>query len=81
MEEKDSGSYLCEAGNGVGTGDLSAVVHLSVHVKAHFKTNFQVIKVVRGKPLKVACEAFGEKPINVKWSKDRLEIDPVTERK
>lgn len=71
---------MCEAGNGVG-GDLSAVVHLSVHVKAHFKNNFQVIKVVRGKPLKVVCEAFGEKPLNVKWSKDRLEIDPVTERK
>lgn len=71
---KDAGSYLCEAGNGVGA-DLSSVVKLAVHVKAHFKTNFQVIKVAKGKPFKILCEALGEKPLKVKWTKDRNEID------
>jgi Down syndrome cell adhesion protein len=75
VTEKDRASYLCEAGNGVGA-ELSMVVKLSVHVRAHFKSNFQVIRVSRGKPLTVSCEAFGEKPLHIKWTKDSgAEID------
>ena len=74
VTERDRGSYLCEAGNGVGA-DLSLVVRLAVHVKAHFKNNFQMIRVVKGKPLKVTCDAYGKKPLHIKWLKDGMEID------
>ena len=78
--EKDKGAYLCEAGNGVGA-DLSVVVKLAVHVKAHFKNNFQMIRVVRGKNLKIPCDAYGKKPLHVKWSKDGTEIDSHVDSK
>ncbi|RWR99467.1 cell adhesion molecule-like protein, partial [Leptotrombidium deliense] len=29
----------------------------------------------------VTCKAFGEKPIDIKWIKDRIEIDLIVERK
>lgn len=78
--EKDAGAYLCEAGNGVGA-DLSVVVRLQVHVKAHFKNNFQMIRVVRGKALKIPCDAYGKKPLHIKWSKDGMEIDSHSDPK
>ena len=80
MTEKDRGSYLCEAGNGVGA-DLSVVVRLAVHVKAHFKNNFQMIRVVKEKALKIPCDAYGKKPLHVKWSKDGMEIDSRSDPK
>lgn len=80
VTEKDRGSYLCEAGNGVGA-DLSSVVKLVVHVRAHFKNNFQMIRVIRGKPLKILCDAFGKKPLHVRWSKDGMELDPNSDVK
>lgn len=80
VTEKDRGAYLCEAGNGVGA-DVSVVVKLAVHVKAHFKSNFQLIRVVRGKPLKIPCDAYGKKPLHIKWSKDGMEIDSHSDHK
>jgi hypothetical protein len=71
---------LCEAGNGVGS-DLSVVVRLAVHVKAHFKNNFQMIRVVKDKPLKIPCDAFGKKPLHIKWSKDGMEIGSPSDPK
>ncbi|RWS03186.1 cell adhesion molecule-like protein, partial [Dinothrombium tinctorium] len=59
----------------------TTVVRLFVHAQAKFKSNFQVIKVRKGEPLKIMCEAFGEKPIDIKWIKDKIEIDSIVERK
>lgn len=73
VERKDSGHFLCEAENGVGS-HLSSLVKLSVHIKPHFKTNFQVIKVKKGETLKIQCLAFGDKPITLEWIKDRNDI-------
>ncbi|XP_074602199.1 cell adhesion molecule Dscam1-like isoform X2 [Brevipalpus obovatus] len=78
--ESDSGHFSCEAENGVGSV-LSKMVRLSVHVQAHFKSNFQVIRIRKGNPMNISCEAFGEKPIYLKWLKDRIEIDALTNRR
>lgn len=76
----DSAYYLCEAENGVGSV-LSKVVLLTVHIQAHFKSTFQVIRVKLGDPVNVSCEAIGEKPINIKWLKERTEIDFLSDRR
>ncbi|XP_067138856.1 cell adhesion molecule Dscam1-like [Centruroides vittatus] len=73
VEIKDSGQYLCEITNGFGA-ELSTVVRLSVHVAAHFKTNFLVQRVPKGSVLTIQAEAYGERPINIEWRKDKVYI-------
>ena len=80
VTEADRASYLCEAGNGVGA-DLSAVVKLTVHIRAHFKSNFEMLRVTKGHQIKVNCEAFGEKPLHLKWLKDGLDLESLTDKK
>lgn len=80
VTEADRASYLCEAGNGVGA-DLSAVVKLTVHIRAHFKSNFQMLRVTKGHQIKINCEAFGEKPLHLKWLKDGLDLESLTDKK
>lgn len=75
----DSGAYLCEAGNGVGA-DLSRVIRLTVHVKPHFKNNFQIIRARKSEPFKISCEASGERPMTIAWTKDGMDVD-LTERR
>lgn len=55
--------------------DLSAVVHFLVHIRPYFKATFQVVRVRKGQHIKFTCPVFGEKPINVIWSKDGNDID------
>ncbi|CAL1268419.1 unnamed protein product [Larinioides sclopetarius] len=78
LTEEDRGHYLCEAANGVGA-DLSTVVKLSVHVAAHFKTPFRVHRVSKGDSLNIQCEATGENPIKIEWSKDKVMLNSNTE--
>ncbi|XP_035221141.1 Down syndrome cell adhesion molecule homolog, partial [Stegodyphus dumicola] len=76
--KEDSGDYLCQATNDVGSG-LSKVVHLEVHEGAHFTEKFKALTVNRGESAKLTCRAFGEKPISVSWSKDRIPFNPSSE--
>ena len=75
----DAGGYLCEAGNGVGQ-ELSRVVRLTVHVKAHFKQTHETVRVHRGDPLKMTCEAFGERPMSISWNKDGVDVERVNSK-
>jgi len=70
-QKTDGGFYLCSASNGVGPG-LSKVVQLSVHVAAHFKTKFKAETVQKGADVRLKCEAFGDSPIQITWTKDKL---------
>ncbi|XP_015784401.1 Down syndrome cell adhesion molecule [Tetranychus urticae] len=79
-DKPDSAYYLCEAENGIGSV-LSKVVSLTVHIQAHFKSTFQVMRVKIGEMVNISCEAFGEKPINIKWLKERTEIDFLSDRR
>jgi Down syndrome cell adhesion protein len=80
VEKSDQGLYVCEAGNGVGV-DISIVVKLSVNIGAHFKKSFQVIRVLKGDTIRMTCEAFGEKPLSIKWIRDRNDIDLISDKK
>ncbi|GBN27907.1 Down syndrome cell adhesion molecule [Araneus ventricosus] len=70
VEEKDSGSYLCQASNGVGTG-LSKIITLKVLVPPRFKNPYQSRIVTEGRNISVACSAVGEPPIIIQWMKNK----------
>ncbi|XP_064480488.1 cell adhesion molecule Dscam1-like [Ornithodoros turicata] len=74
-EEKDSGYFLCQASNGISPV-LSKVIKLSVHVAAHFRSKFKAETVRRGHLARLKCEAFGDKPLIITWSKDKQSFDP-----
>lgn len=48
-------------------------------VAAHFKGKFRAQTLKKGESANLFCEAFGEKPINILWSKDRQPFDPSTD--
>ncbi|RWS30283.1 cell adhesion molecule-like protein, partial [Leptotrombidium deliense] len=69
IQKSDAGDYLCQASNGIGS-DLSKIIHISVHEAAHFKTRFKADSARKNDDVTLSCEAFGERPISVEWSKD-----------
>ncbi|KAI1305179.1 Down syndrome cell adhesion molecule -like protein [Halotydeus destructor] len=70
----DKGHYLCEVGNGVGT-ELSKSVKLIVNLKPYFRQEHLTMSIRKDSPLNVTCEALGDKPIRISWSKDGSAID------
>ncbi|XP_054713433.1 cell adhesion molecule Dscam2-like [Uloborus diversus] len=74
----DSGHYMCQATNDVGSG-LSTVVHLKVHVAAHFKDKFKAFTLTKGQSALLNCRAIGEKPLTISWQKDRHPFNPSFE--
>ncbi|RWS31663.1 Down syndrome cell adhesion molecule-like protein, partial [Leptotrombidium deliense] len=78
ITKKDEGFYLCQATNSVSSG-ISKVVKVTVHVPAFFKSSFSAQTVKKGSFLEISCDAEGEKPLNIVWSKDRAVFDPRKE--
>lgn len=74
MQEQDKGAYLCEAGNGVGA-ELSHVVRLDVHIRPHFKNNYELVKLTKGAAIRLRCDAIGEKPLAISWTRDAIPIN------
>ncbi|KAK8779577.1 hypothetical protein V5799_019082 [Amblyomma americanum] len=68
-ERNDSGFYLCQASNGVGSG-ISKVIELRVHVPARFRNAFNSKTLQKGNTAHIKCEVYGEKPLTVTWSKN-----------
>ncbi|GFV04403.1 down syndrome cell adhesion molecule [Trichonephila clavipes] len=48
-------------------------------VAAHFKTPFHVHRVSKGDSLSIQCEAIGENPIKIEWSKDKVVLNSNTD--
>ncbi|GFS28611.1 down syndrome cell adhesion molecule, partial [Trichonephila inaurata madagascariensis] len=46
---------------------------------AHFKTPFRVHRVSKGDSLSIQCEAIGENPIKIEWSKDKVVLNSNTD--
>lgn len=44
-------------------------------VAAHFKTKFTAEMVRKGYNIKLKCDAFGDKPIAITWTRDKQKID------
>ncbi|RWS27846.1 Down syndrome cell adhesion molecule-like protein Dscam2, partial [Leptotrombidium deliense] len=75
--DTDAGYYLCQATNGIGSG-LSKVVKITVHVAAHFKSKFIAEMVSKGQDVSLKCEATGDVPITITWTKDKQKFSTQT---
>lgn len=42
---------------------------------AHFTTKFHAEIVKKGQDATLSCQAFGERPLNIVWTKDRQELN------
>ncbi|XP_035221095.1 Down syndrome cell adhesion molecule homolog isoform X11 [Stegodyphus dumicola] len=68
------GIYKCNVSNGVGI-HLEATMALRVIVPARFEEKFTLQSVRRGETATLKCEAIGDKPLSITWTKDKAEID------
>ncbi|GAB6026762.1 Down syndrome cell adhesion molecule-like protein 1, variant 2 [Chamberlinius hualienensis] len=80
VTESDEGYYLCEANNGVGTGQ-SKVVQLIVHAAPYFESLFVNYTVRSSHNAHLSCRPKGDLPISITWFVNNLQIDPKTNPK
>ena len=52
---------------------------LQSSVPAHFRNSFSAETIRKGEGFKIVCEAFGEGPVTLSWSKDRIPFQPAKE--
>ncbi|XP_076359067.1 cell adhesion molecule DSCAML1-like [Tachypleus tridentatus] len=79
VKETDSGTYLCQAENGVGES-LEKAVRLSVHVPPSIESYNEVVTVQRGYTKSVRCIARGERPLLVRWLRNNHLLEPWSNR-
>ncbi|XP_055925124.1 cell adhesion molecule Dscam2-like isoform X2 [Argiope bruennichi] len=80
VEENDSGSYLCQASNGIGSG-LSKIIGLKVLVPPRFKDPYQSKTVTEGTNISIACSTVGDPPIVIKWMKNKSILEAKTNQR
>ncbi|XP_076062140.1 Down syndrome cell adhesion molecule 1 isoform X8 [Oratosquilla oratoria] len=78
IQKSHEGYYLCEANNGIGAG-LSAVIYVRVQAPPQFKIQYRNQTARRDEDAVLECEAEGETPIGILWSKDNHNIDQTAE--
>jgi len=68
--------YYHYSNNGVGNA-ISARTQLQVNTAAHFVKDFQLVKIQRGQSAELLCDAMGDAPLTVNWSRERqpLSVD------
>ncbi|KAG8173633.1 hypothetical protein JTE90_000474, partial [Oedothorax gibbosus] len=74
LNKNDEGTYMCTIFNNIGQ-EIRKLVSLTVIVPARFEEKFQVQNVRRGETSTLKCEAVGDKPLTITWTKDKAEID------
>ncbi|KAG8187812.1 hypothetical protein JTE90_001187 [Oedothorax gibbosus] len=74
LNKNDEGTYVCIIFNNIGQ-EIRKLVSLNVIVPARFEEKFQVQNVRRGETSTLKCEAVGDKPLSITWTKDKAEID------
>ncbi|KAF8793104.1 Down syndrome cell adhesion molecule-like [Argiope bruennichi] len=74
IKKSDEGIYICSVSNNIGQ-DLRKLVSLNVIVPARFEEKFTMKNVRRGETATLKCEAVGDKPLSITWTKDKAEID------
>ncbi|XP_052126487.1 cell adhesion molecule Dscam2-like isoform X3 [Frankliniella occidentalis] len=73
------GHYTCRASNDIGQ-PLSKTVFLRVNVPAHFPLRQQNATAVSGGSVTLRCEALGDLPLHVSWSRPGLSSSGLTGR-
>ncbi|XP_042906000.1 cell adhesion molecule Dscam1 [Parasteatoda tepidariorum] len=78
IEKSDSGYYLCEASNGVGS-ILSTVVRLTVNSAPQILPKFLIMSIKKGEKFTLDCQATGDQPLRFTWKRNNQMIDPSSE--
>ena len=68
--KSDEGEYVCGASSTVGS-ITSSPVRVRVRIPAHFKKKFTSIKTKVREKVSLACEAYGDEPIEISWFKGK----------
>lgn len=69
-EKSDEGEYLCGSSNTIAS-ILSRPVFVKVNTPAHFAKNFESLRARVGDKVTMICEAFGDDPVKLTWSRDK----------
>ncbi|XP_064488740.1 cell adhesion molecule Dscam1-like isoform X6 [Ornithodoros turicata] len=77
IEATDAGTYSCEATNGVGEPAV-ATFRLVVHVPARFEEKNTVVTARRSEVTRMKCQANGDQPLSITWSKGNVRLDKRT---
>ncbi|XP_047520750.1 Down syndrome cell adhesion molecule-like protein Dscam2 isoform X2 [Pieris napi] len=75
----DEGYYMCRAENGVGT-PLSKTIFLAVNEPARFELTSHNVSARRDAAATLACEARGDAPLRLTWSRAVRPLDLSTYR-
>ncbi|XP_050026142.3 cell adhesion molecule Dscam1-like isoform X2 [Dermacentor andersoni] len=73
----DTGTYTCAARNGVGPG-ITATFQLHVNVPARFEEKSTVVTARRTEVTRMKCQATGDQPLSIAWSKGSVKLDKRT---
>ncbi|KAL3196677.1 hypothetical protein MRX96_045142, partial [Rhipicephalus microplus] len=74
VTKKEEGRYACFVDNGVGK-PLRKVIRVAVNVPAKFAEKHSVVTARRGENARLLCDAQGDQPLTVAWSKGVQKID------
>ncbi|XP_035221087.1 Down syndrome cell adhesion molecule-like protein 1 homolog isoform X3 [Stegodyphus dumicola] len=74
ISKENEGMYKCNVSNGIGKALVKTVI-IKVTVPARFEEKFTLQSVRRGETATLKCEAIGDKPLSITWTKDKAEID------
>ncbi|CAH2101996.1 unnamed protein product [Euphydryas editha] len=75
----DEGYYMCRAENGVGT-PLSKTIFVAINEPARFEVTSHNVSARRDAGATLACEARGDAPLRLTWSRDGSPLDLSTYR-
>ncbi|KAH8022254.1 hypothetical protein HPB51_023132 [Rhipicephalus microplus] len=77
VQPGDRGVYLCEADNGVGE-PIANRVRLALNVPARFEEKSTVVTARRTEVTRMKCQATGDQPLSIAWSKGSVKLDKRT---
>ncbi|KAG7296730.1 hypothetical protein JYU34_020631, partial [Plutella xylostella] len=75
----DAGLYTCHVENGVGE-PLSKTVWISVNKPVSFDVSSRNMTAKLGQQVTIECQAKGDDPIRIMWTRHGKPINPLTQR-
>ncbi|KAJ2944823.1 hypothetical protein O0L34_g1715 [Tuta absoluta] len=75
----DAGLYTCHVENGVGDA-LSKTIWISVNKPVTFDIVSRNMTAKLGQQVSIECQAKGDDPIRIMWTKNGKAINPLTQR-